>query len=230
MVAIDSDVVTEIVTIIENESDTRLSGDVVVSKVIEAAEDYHRDFAAQNRRDEKKPISDFEAAASEIREALDVILARVGPEADAESPTLARLADHLDFHLERPNRLTEIVVRLMELRDATDRTLEDAARYKSADVSDDPAAETIRKTIFRLRGDEVNPASDQYLQDCAAIWFEATGKKCVLHLISGSSKRRGQVAANSPRARYLRACLRLIGDERSLVSIRSRLRRLGVQR
>lgn len=208
----------------------RMSMEEIAHGVIEAADEYRKDHAAQNRRDEKVSISEFEKAASELRSALDVILARVGPEADAESPTLARLADHLDAHLCRRRRLMVIAVRLMELRDATDRTLEDAARYKSKDVSDDPAAETIRAAVFRRPGREAVLASDQYLQDCAAIWLEATGQKCALREIGGGSKRKGQIADNAPRARYWRACLRLIGDQKSsLSSIKSRLIRLGVQ-
>ena len=226
---LESNDVTEIVTIIENESDTHLSGDEVARRVVAATEDYRRDFAAQNRRDMKEPLSDFETAASKVRNALDVILAHIAPEAGAESPTLARLADHLSCHLENPNRMMEIVVRLLELRDATDRTLEDAARYKLADVSGDPEAETVSEADFRLKGKKANLVLDQYLLECTTAWSEATGKEFALREIGGDTKRKGEIT-NSPRAQYMHTCLRLIGDASSLKTIRGRLRKLKVQR
>lgn len=57
-------------------------------------------------------------------------------------------------------RLMAIAVRLLELRDASGRTLEDAARYKPKDVSDDPVAKTIRAAVFRRQGRETAPTSN----------------------------------------------------------------------
>lgn len=213
--------VAEIVKIIVNQRGCHLSADEIERKFREMLrKGYVRNAKAERRRDDKIRRGDLKEDAAKLQKALDMALSLIGPEVTperAERLVTARLEDALIYRLDRKRGLTGDILHLMELRSA--------ARDIAVGKDGGPAADMIEPVIFSRQGPPpLPPAAILYVGSCMDFWYEMTGAECNIWPEGRDSGRAGKVK-ETPAARYLQQCYRLIGNEKSLDAIRKDVRK-----